>query len=152
MRPIQNKIQDVLVDRLNTSGLLVQVVTPNLADNYTPMDGQVVLTPDSTERNEDIDCQGNPPATGWTLTFQIRVIARQEEEGHDSIDEKLSESLGSVYNSITSPSDWWTMGGNAINSEFSGIERSLEDMVLAAYQLTLLVHYRTDETNILNGR
>lgn len=153
MNTIQNNITDVLVERLKSTGTSVEVVLPDLMADYRPKKNQVVVTPETTTRFEDYDCQGNPPAWGWSCEYTIRCLTRQDENATpQSVDAILSEMSSNVYNSITSPSAWWQFDGNAINSQISGIERNLESLGMADYTITLTVQYRTDENNIFNRR
>ena len=153
MATIQNLIQNEVETRLEGTGIGVDVVLPNMQDDYTPKDNQIVLTPIGTERAPEHDCQGNPPAVGWNTTFSVRVIVRQDEDATPtSIDTALSNLTGQAMVAITSPQSWWTFDGNAINSEITETVREIDDLSLAAYQFTLLVWYRTDETNIFNRR
>ena len=153
MNTIQNLIQNEIEQRLIETGSAVSVVLPNMQDDYTPRQRQIILTPVGTERAPEHDCQGNPPAVGWNATFSVRVIVRQDEDATPtSIDSVLSNMTGSAMSALTSPDTWWTFGGNAMNSEITETVREIEDLSLAAYQFTLLVWYRTDETNIFNRR
>ena len=153
MDTIQNLIQNEVEQRLIETGSAVDVILPNMQDDYTPRNRQIILTPIGTERAPEHDCQGNPPACGWNTTFNVRVIVRQDEDATPtSIDSVLSKMTGNAMTALTSPPAWWTFGGNAINSEITETVREIDDLSLAAYQFTLLVWYRTDETNIFNRR
>ena len=98
-------------------------------------------------------CMGNPPASGWEITYEIRVLVRQDENGpNQSVDEDLNTLIAGVYNAICGETDWWTMDGNALNAMWDQSERELDELQSAAYQMALKVYYRTDETNLLNRR
>jgi hypothetical protein len=150
---LQNTITEVIHQRALLADEAVDVVLPNMMDTYSPKDRQVIITPETTTRAAEHDCMGNPPASGWKITYQIRVLVRQDENGpHTSVDEDLSTLTAGVYNAICGEADWWTMNGNALNAEWTSLEREITELQMAAYQMSLDVYYRTDETNLLNRR
>lgn len=152
MNTIQNLIQEVILERLRGSGESVEVITPDLTDNYSPKSRQIILSPSGTERETANDCQGNPPAVGWRSEWTVRAIIMQDyDDGQTSIDEPLSELTSKAYNSITSPPQWWQFGGYALNAEVTGVERVLDESI-AAYQITFNVYYRTYENDIFTRR
>ena len=150
---LQNTITEVLHQRILLADEAAAVVLPNMMDTYSPKDRQVILTPESTVRFPEHDCMGNPPASGWEITYTIRVLVRQDENGpNESVDEDLNTLIAGVYNAICGVADWWQMDGNALNAMWDTSERELDELQSAAYQMALKVYYRTDETNLLNRR
>ena len=152
MNTIQNLIQEVILERLRGSGESVEVVTPDLTDNYSTKSRQIILSPSSTERETVYDCQGDPPAVGWKSEWVIRAIIMQDfDDAPASVDEPLSELTSKAYNAITGQPQWWQFGGYSLNAEVTGIERALDDNI-AAYQITINIYYRTDENDIFTRR
>ena len=152
MNTVQNLIQSVMLERLKGSGESVEVITPDLTDNHSAKNRQIILSPSSTERETAHDCQGNPPAIGWRSEWTIRALVMQDyNDPSSSVDEPLSELTSKAYNSITSPPQWWQFGGYALNAEVTGVERVLDENI-AAYQITLNVFYRTYENDIFSQR
>lgn len=158
--PIPELIADEVVERLEAISIqdgfsfTVEFVTrPNrLGTNFTPKPyGMLVILGDN-QRNADMDHPGNPPAIAYDLTVMVKCFANASTTGTDShnlrSNEMIAAAIKAIANPDTSPSTWYTLGGNAINAEFGDIEYfSSPEGDHAGAVLPLVVTYRVSETD-----
>lgn len=148
MKTVQNLVSEELMERIRSTGTVVEMVSPNLLDSYRPQDSQAIITIDSVTANNALSCQGNPPAQAFDVSYKITAVVRQSSSESINIEERLNSLTGDILAGVSSPSTWWTFGGNAINSRFLAMTKSIDsDGSIMMNEIDLLVTYRTDETN-----
>lgn len=126
---------------------VVQVVRPTRMGGFTPQHLQIVLTQSSPEIDEELSRPGNPPATAFRMLFNIRCHVMPSEDDPDAVDEFCNTIAADVVRAVCDETDWHTMGGNAINSEWQTHENIDGDGSLDGVNVPLLVTFRTDENN-----
>lgn len=122
MYPLDEQIARVVFERLEITQGASSVVRKSrkLAD-WTPEDNQIVLVKVGPARFPGIDCQGNPPAYGWTVTLNIYCHKLQSEFDDTPTEELMAELVSNAMLAITTDSNWGTMDGNAIDSNFGNM-------------------------------
>lgn len=141
-------ILNELVQRISNAGVVVETVTPDLLDSYSPQNKQVIVTPTNFDPNEELSCMGNPPAQAFDATVELVCVLRQSTKNTVSLDERLADFAASVTQAVTTGNSWWTMGGNAIDTRIGSTERSIEaDGSMGMNTITLTIIYRHAENN-----
>lgn len=153
-RPVVALIADVLFARLETlvaaqdeAVPIAEVIRPRRIGGYTPKHRQIVLTRGEAVRNTELDCPGNPPAVCWVQTFNIRIAIAPSEKDPTPIELYEDALSASVYKAVTLPSQWHTMGGNAIDAAFGDPEQVDGDGGYEGVNLPLNVTYRVSEND-----
>lgn len=153
-RTVVSLIADVLFARLETLVAspdepipIAEVIRPKKIGGYTPRHRQIVLTRGAAARNTELDCPGNPPAVCWVQTFNIRITIAPSEKDPTPIELYEDALSASVYKAVTLPSQWHTMGGNAIDAAFGDPEMVDGDGGYEGMALPLLVTFRVSENN-----
>jgi hypothetical protein len=108
------------------------------------------------QRTPDLDRPANPPALAYTVTFELKCVCRdsQQTESDKPLAENPNDMAAVVVTAITAiGSTWYTMGGNAIDSEignltpFDSAEGEFNGMTVP-----LEVTYRVSENNPFHVR
>lgn len=151
-RPVVSLIADVLFARLETLVAspdepipVAEVIRPPRIGGYTPKHRQIVLTRGSATRNTELDCPGNPPAVCWVQAFNIRIAIAPSEKDPTPLERYEDALVASVYKAVTLPSQWHTMGGNAIDAAFGDPEMVDGDGGYEGVNVPLVVTYRVSE-------
>lgn len=159
-RPVSERIADAILQRLLllTAGYSDQFVAsgverPLRNDAGTPAHLRIVLTQDSPERIEDLDCPGNPPANCYATRYNIRCYVMPSENDTTPVEEYCNLMAGEVVrvvcddDMIDDGTQWHTMGGMAVNAEWQAHENIDADGSYDGVNVPLHVTYRVSETN-----
>jgi hypothetical protein len=147
-------ILEEIVQRIRDGGYIAEAVSPDLLDQYSPKDNQVIVTATGFTDNPLLSCQGNPPAQAFDASVSLICILRQSKvKDTKFMEERLSDFSGSVISALTAGASWWQLGGNAIDTRIQGIDKSVEgDGSYANHTISVLVTYRTDENDPFTRR
>lgn len=134
-----------------------EVIRPTRMGGFTPKHLQIVLTQNAPERNEELDCPGNPPATAYQLLFNIRCHVMPSEKDITVVDEIINTFAADVVmvvcdEAVHEQGPWHTMNDLAVSSEWQSLESIDSDGSFTGISVPLLVTYRTDENNPYNVR
>jgi hypothetical protein len=158
-RPVVTRIESEIFDRLQklaawTSDYtrVTEVIMPKRLSGYTPKDRQIVLTRESEERVPELDCPGNPPSEAKRATFAIRCHVLPSEKDTTPVEEYCDVIAADVKRAIGDASQWHTMGGLAINTEWLDPVAINSDGSFGGIAVVLAVTFRTDENNPYNVR
>lgn len=115
-------------------------------DRMTPTEYQVVVKSLSNARLPEMDRIGNPPAIAYQLSVGLYGQLGISEQDFDAIEGHAMEIAGRIVRAIvgTNNSDWYTMGGNAINTTIGDVLVNGAEAA-ATGQVNLLVTYRVRE-------
>lgn len=156
---IVEQIAQVIYDRLtqllqfgNENTEVSEVIRPRTIGTYTPKDLQVVLTQGETTENPELACPGNPPATCFVTTFNIRCHVMPDETSNTPKATHINEMAADVRKAICDPQNTWhNFDGLAIDATFETTE-TINSEAFDGVNIPLLVSYRTDENNPYNLR
>lgn len=152
--PISERIAAVVVSRLEgiteSNGYsfdVSEVVRPDRHGEQPRYKHLSIIVDQSKARNDAIDIPGNPPGVGFDITFNLHLICRDggsETQARAINDEEMQAE---VVRAVTlGLSDWYTMGGYAVNSEFGSPELFTQtDGEVAGSKYPLIVTYRVSE-------
>ena len=157
-RPVSERIASQLYSRLRllAAGYSDQVLVPSVkrtdhADDGTPEHLQIVLTQGSPQRNEELDCPGNPPANAYDIQFNIRVRVMLSESDPTPEDEIVNTIAAEVVRVVCDDSylsyPWHTFENLAVNAVWQSHENVDGDELFDGVNIPLLVTYRVSETN-----
>lgn len=163
VRPVSERIANVLFERLQILSAqfsvftpVSEVIRPTRMGGYTPKHLQIVLTQSAPEIDEELGCPGNPPATAYRMTFNIRCHVMPSEKDTTVIDEITNTFAADVVRAVTSDDfygpTWYTMDDLAFDSMFGTHEPIDLDGSFGGVNLPLVVSFRTDENNPYNVR
>ncbi len=148
MKSVFSNILNELLQRIQNGGYIAEVVSPNLLDDYSPKDQQVIVSATSFTENPELGCQGNPPAVAFDASVEVICIIRQRKDDSNNVEERLSDFSAGVTQAALSGDNWWTMGGNAIDTKVMGLEKEVEsDGSTASHTISLNITYRHSENN-----
>lgn len=154
VRPVVERIAQAIYERLrlltaqySVFSPVPEVVRPTRLDACTPKNMQVILTQDAPQRNEELDCPGNPPAIAYDVLFNIRCHIMPSEKDPTPVEEYINVLAADVVRVVCDATDWHTFGGLAINANWQSQENTDADGSFDGVNVPLLVTYRTDETN-----
>lgn len=123
-----------------------EVIRPTRNGNYTPLDGQIVLTYGSVEPVGELMLPGNPVGLAWNQTFVIHLHVLSDEESQAPIDQIVQQFAADVQKAVCiSGHDWYTFGGLAIDAEWQSLQLIVNDGGLDGVALNLTVLYRVSE-------
>jgi hypothetical protein len=153
--PVSELIASVLESRLNLLTVdgdyettVCEVVRPTRLGTWTPQDLQIVLTQDSPQINEELSYPGNPPAVAYEMQFNVRCHVMTDERDETAVDTTCNRFAADVVKAVCSTgTDWYTMGGYAINAQWQAYENIDGSGSLDGVNVPLLVTFRTDEGN-----
>lgn len=159
-RPISERIANELVERLSllTANYSDQFIASSVGrplrnDAGTPEHLRIVVTQNSPERNEELDCPGNPPALAYSTTFNIRCYIMPSELDTTPVEDYCNLIAAEVVrvvcdeDMLDDDTQWHTMGGIAVNSEWQAHENIDSDGSYDGVNVPLLVTYRVSENN-----
>lgn len=151
---VADEIAAVLIERLEEMVLgdyateVVEVVRPARLGNYTPQDGQIVVTQANPERLTELDCPGNPPALCWSQVFNIRCHLMPSETDETAIDLLCNQFAADVIKAVCIPANGWhTFGNYAIDAQFQAIENIETGEGMDGVNVPLMVMYRVAEND-----
>lgn len=154
VRPINERIAYALFERLQylAAGYspytaVSEVIRPTRMGGYTPKHLQIVLTQDAPERNEELDCPGNPPAIAWDQRFNIRCHVMPSEKDPTPVDELVNTMAADVQQVVTDATDWHTFGDLALNAQWQTPENIDGDGGIDGINVPLVITYRVAENN-----
>lgn len=129
------------------------VERPTVKGGFSPNDYQIVMTQGDITPDSELSHPGNPPATAWVMPIIIAGILRPSESDTTASDTLKNEFAADVIKSVGNATPWHTFGGLAINAAFGVVEDyQAPDGSGSGFKITLLVTFRTDETNLYNVR
>ena len=100
-------------------------------------------------RNEELSYPGNPPAIAWDMTFSLHLICRDSGDPQAKAINDEAMQAAAVKAVTLSQSDWYTLGGYAVNAEFASPEPYAQtDGEITGSTLPLVVTYRTSEYDL----
>lgn len=131
---------------------VVQVIRPTRLGGFTPKHLQIVLTQSSPEIDEELSHPGNPPATAYRVTFNIRCHVMPSEDDIAAVDDIVNTLAADVTRVVCDETNWHTFAGNAVDAEWLAHENIDGDGSIDGVNVPLAVVFRTDETNPYNVR
>jgi hypothetical protein len=126
---------------------VLEVIRPRRLNDFTPADGQIVVTQGSSEVSEESSHGGNPPAIARNQTFNIRCHVINDERDDTTIDEITNTFAADVIKAVTTGTNWHNFDGNAINATIESFELISGDGGLDGINVPITILYRTDEDN-----
>ena len=143
---IEHRLQRLLLG--TSSPIRVrEIVRPKRNESNTPIHLQIVLTQGDPEVDEALSHAGYPPATCWKQWFSIRCHLMPSELDPTPVDTYQNYLVADIRRAVCKDASWWTFDGLAINSQWDNVIGSDMDGGLAAFNMPLIVWYRTDETD-----
>lgn len=160
---IPERIAQELAARLRESYEFSAVERPNRdGSSLTYKHRSVQVVQGEAQRTPELDCPGNPPALAYTVSFDLKCVCRDsptDDEGLSMSSDDPNDRLALATNpndlaakavlAITgSSTTWYTMAGNAIDSEignltpFDSAEGEFNGMTVP-----IEVTYRVSENN-----
>lgn len=128
------------------------VIRPARINRNTPRDYQIIVTQGVVERNEELSCPGNPPATCWNLPVFVSGQLRQSDRSTEAIDNLRNEFYSDCIKAICQPqASWHQWDGLAIDTRIGSIEDVINEDS-AGFKLDMIIMFRTDEGNPYNFR
>jgi len=167
--PIPERLANELATRLEEITVangypfdVTKVLRPN-RDGVTVLytDRSIRIDQGNTERVEDLDCPGNPPALCWSQPFDVRCFTRNSNRPEDQQDPEAdmphatntNEMVASAIKAITDADQWHTMNNISFDARFGTVEAfSADDGEYNGHMVTVTCFYRTDENNPYNVR
>jgi len=126
---------------------VVDVIRPTVYGGFTPEDNQIVITQGGTEEVPELSYPGNPPATCWETTYNIRCRILPSEADDVTKSNLSSQFMADVIKAITTPAGHWhNFDGYAINARLGAIENNNSE-VFEGVLIPLIVQYRTNEND-----
>ena len=129
-----------------------QVVRPNRkGDNWERKHLSIGVLQGESERVPELDCPGNPPALCYRVVFNLECVCKDSEIDSPDAAHATNENeiAAAVVKAITDDgATWYTMNGNAIDSEigthtpFSSPEGEANGV-----QIPISVMYRVSEND-----
>jgi hypothetical protein len=144
MTPVIELISEVIKYRLESVELVDSVTRPKQINSEPCGDKKITLTQGSRTLNRELSCPGNPPAVAIDQVFVIAGELRPSEESEDSIDTFRNLFESQIRKALTTPPNWHSMDGYAIDSEI-GAARKYQSDSGSAVMIDLLVRYRHSE-------
>ncbi len=129
-----------------------EVIRPRRLNDYTPADGQIVVTQGSSEVVDESSYPGNPPAIARRQTFNIRCHVINDERSKTTIDEITNTFAADVVKAVATGTNWWSFNSKAIDATFDSFELVSGDGGLDGVNVPISILYRTDENNPYNVR
>jgi hypothetical protein len=123
-----------------------EVIRPTRSIDWTPRDRQIVLVQGQPEIVEELMRPGNPPATAYRQTYQIRCHLLPSERQAETIDEMLNMFHADVVRAVCSGSSTWhTFDGLAVDAQWKSPEYVSADGGIDGVNVPIAITYRTDE-------
>jgi hypothetical protein len=142
---LESRLQAMVGSALYTT-TVVEVIRPTRNGNYTPLDGQIVLTYGSVEPVPELMLPGEPVALAWNQTFVIHLHVLTDEESQEPIDLVVQQFAADLQKAVCiTGQDWHRFGGWAIDSEWQSLQLIVNDGGLDGVALYLKVLYRVSE-------
>lgn len=153
--PIVEEIALVIADRVaevtTDNGYYVNVPTvhrPGRNPTQSIVDNLVVLTMGDADRNDDLSPQGSPPGIAWNQQFHLLCYLKPDDTDDTPMDTLMSVFAADVMKAVCTPAaSWWTFDNNAVIAQWQSFQRMENDGTFDGFVLTLLVIYRTNETD-----
>lgn len=162
--PIPERLAEELADRLEEITVangypfnVTEVVRPNRdGDSVRYTHQSIRLDQGLTERVEDLDCPGNPPALCWSQSFDVRCYTRNSNRADDPQDPEAdmphttntNEMVAAAMQAITDADQWHTMNDISFDARFGTIEAfAADDGEYNGHMVTVTCFYRADENN-----
>ena len=138
---------NLLVNQSTYNTDVIEVIRPTRFGVWTPKDLQIVLTQGASERVEELDFPGNPPAIARRQVFNIRCHIMSNERDVEAIDTIINTFAADVIRVVCTESDWYNFDGNAVISEWLSQEDIQADGGIDGVNVPLAITYRTSENN-----
>jgi hypothetical protein len=144
---------DEMLHAVDYESSITQIVRPTRLGDFASLSGTVLLTQSNPIRVPDLDYPGIPPALAYRQTFNLRYLLMPDENSTEPIDTTLNQAYADMVRGITqSDPNWYSFGGNAIDSEFQPLEYTAADGGPDGFNLPILVTYRTSEYDPTEAR
>jgi hypothetical protein len=151
---VVEEIRQVLIDRLDflesdgaEETTASEVAQPLRIGGYRPQDWQVVVSQGNTDINDALSMPGNPPATCYETTFNIRCRNMPSEEDSTARDTLKNQFCADVIKVVCYGTDWYGFDGYAIDAFWQPHEIIETDAGQMLVNLPLVVRYRTNEND-----
>tara|TARA_R100001163_G_C5049198_1_gene186158 strand:+ start:547 stop:1044 length:498 start_codon:yes stop_codon:yes gene_type:complete len=132
---------------------LVDVLRPKRIDTFTPQHMLAVISSQDPEYNEEISCEGNPPANGYDQRFEIAVYLMPSEKDPTPIETFANTVAADVCESLTdSGQGWHSMGGLCIDTRILSYEYMDASGGVDGIIIPLVVTYRVSERSWYESR
>jgi len=119
----------------------------------SPTHLQVYVSMESLTPNDEISCQGNPPALGWEMVVKCALIATPNEDDEFAADAWRLHAYAAMSKAITTGVVWWQWDGLAINSMIGKPEMIINaEQGQVGAQTFVTIHFRTDENDPFTAR
>ncbi len=145
---IESRLNEILKEN-GYSFDVSEVVRPSRrGENWQRKHFGIGILQGTAERNPELDCPGNPPAIAFDLTFDLECVCRDSSNSTEAHATAENEIAAAAMQAIASSTQWHTMDGNCVNSEFgSPTPFSSPEGEMDGVTLPLVVTYRVSETN-----
>ena len=167
--PVPERLANELVTRLEEITVangypfdVTEVVRSNRdGDTFRYTHQSIRLDQGSTDRVEELDCPGNPPALCWSQPFDVRCFTRNSNKAEDQQDPEVemphatnsNEMVAAAIQAITDASQWHTMNNVSFDARLGSVEPfAADDGEYNGHSVMVTFLYRVDENNPLNVR
>jgi len=158
-RPVVERIANELFRRLEklaagytTTTAVSEVIRPTARGGFTPKHLQIVLTNGGMARVPQLDCPGNPPASAFRQTFNIRCHVMPSELDPTSVEEYISTMTADVVRVVCDADLWHTFGSLAVDAFWATPTPIDGSGSFDGTNIPLQVTFRHDEDNPYNVR
>lgn len=143
---------EAMIDNDTYATHVCEVIRPRRLNDFTPIDGQIVVTQGSSEIVDESGYPGNPPAIARRQTFNIRCHVMSDEHDQTTIDEIVNTFAADVVVAVCQGTQWYSFGSNAVDATWEPTELISGDGGLDGINVPISILYRHDENNPYNVR
>lgn len=147
---VPERIALELVARLETIPTVSAVERPNRdGSSLTYQHLSVQVVQGESQRLDTIDCPGNPPAVGYSITFEIKCVCRDSAADNEALatnpNALAAEAVAAIVGASTT---WYRISGLAVDSDignwtpFESSEGEFNGMTV-----TIAIKYRVSEND-----
>lgn len=143
---LKSRLEAMIGDSSTYPTDVLEVIRPTRMGDFTPADRQVVLVQGQPEIVPELSYPGNPPATAYRQTYQIRCHIMGSERNPEVIDTVINQFHADVVKAVYAGGNvWHTMDDNAIDAEFRSPEYVTADGGLDGVNVPIAITFRADE-------
>jgi hypothetical protein len=152
--PVVERISDTILERIEAANIVdVSVRRPDREGrNFSPGHHSITLVQLDIGRNDDASYEGNPPVSGFNVTFNLICFVRNQKEYENSYSKACNVIAAEVIRAITNPSSgqelWYQMDGLSTNASI-GDQYPLtnEQGAITGVVVPLEITFRVSENN-----
>lgn len=146
---LKDRLEQITTDNGYSFDVESVVRLTRKGEEFTPKHLRMVIVQAETEKNPELSYPGNPPTVARDVTYHIRAFVRASDSIVTPKDTTQNDVAAAIEKAIASDGiDWYTMDGNAVNSEIGGIEPfEMESGDHAGVSLPVVVTYRVREND-----